>query len=42
MFLGLFDDAGEVTTTAVLHDDVEDASISVDVTVVISYDVFVI
>ena len=42
VFLCLFNDAGEVTTTAVLHEDVEDASVSVDVSVVISYDVFVV
>lgn len=38
----MFDDAGEVAAAAVLHDNVEDASISVDVSVVISYDVFVV
>ena len=42
MFLCLFDDAGEVTTTTVLHEDVEDAGVSVYVSVVISYDVFVV
>ena len=42
MFLRLFDDAGEVTTTTVLHEDVEDAGVSVYVSVVISYDVFVV
>ena len=42
VFLCLFDNAGEVTTTAILHENVEDASVSVDVSVVISYDVFVV
>lgn len=42
VFLCLFDDAGEVTTTAVLHKDVEDTSVSVDVPVMISYDVLVV
>jgi hypothetical protein len=38
----LYDDAGEVTTTAVLHEDVKDASVSVYMSIVIFYDVFVV
>lgn len=40
--LGLFDDGGEVAASAVLHENVKDASIAVNVSVVISYDVFVV
>lgn len=40
--LGLLDDGGEVATSAVLHEDVEDACVAVDVAVVIAYDVFMV
>ena len=42
MFLCLFDDAGKVTTTAVLHENIKNAGVSVNVSVVIPYYVFVI
>ena len=34
--------AAEVSATAIFHDDVEDASIAVDVTVLISYNMVVV
>lgn len=40
--LCLLDDGGEIATTAVFHKDVEDASVAVDVAVVIAYNVFVV
>lgn len=42
VFLCLLDDGGKVTTSAILHEDVEDASFSVNVSVVIAYNVFMI
>lgn len=38
----LFDDGGQVSTTAVLHKNIEDTSVSINVTVVISYNVVVV
>ncbi len=40
--LGLLDDAREVSSATVLHEDVEDAGVAVDVAVVIAYYVFVV
>ena len=40
--LGLLDDGGEVATTAVFHEDVEDAGVAVDIAVVVSDDVLVV
>ena len=40
--LSLLDDGGEVATTAVLHEDVKDACVAVDVAVVIAYNVLVV
>lgn len=40
--LCLLDDGGEVATTAVFHEDVENARVAVDVAVVIAYNVFVV
>ena len=40
--LGLFDDAGEVAAAAVLHENVEDAGVAVDVAVVVAHDVVVV
>ena len=41
LFRRLLDDGGEVATPAVLHEDVENSSVSVDVSVVVSYNVVV-
>ena len=41
LFRRLFDDGGEVATAAVLHEDVENSSVSVDVSIVVSYNVVV-
>lgn len=41
VFEGLLDDIGEVATAAVFHEYIEYASIPVDITVVISYNVIV-
>lgn len=38
----LLDDGGEVAAAAVLHKNVENASIPVDVSIVVAYDVFVV
>jgi len=37
----LFDDGGEVATAAVFHENVENSSVSINVSVVISYNVVV-
>ncbi len=42
MFRSLFDDGGQVTTSTVFHEDVENARIPVDVSVDVSYNVFVV
>ena len=42
MSLGLFDDAREVAAAAVLHKDVEDASFSVDIAVMVSDNILVV
>ena len=39
--LRLFDDGGEVAAAAIFHEDVENAGIAVDESVVVTYDVFV-
>lgn len=41
MSLGLLDDAREVAAAAILHEDVEDPSLSVNIAVVISYNILV-
>jgi len=41
LFRCLLDDSGEVTTATVLHEDVENSSVSVDISVVVSYNVVV-
>ena len=41
LFRCLLDDGGEVATAAVLYEDVENSSVSVDVSVVVSYNVVV-
>ena len=41
MPLGLFDDGGEVAASAEFHENVQDARIAVNVSVVIAYNVFV-
>ncbi len=40
--LCLLDDGAEVTTSAIFHEDVENASISVNVSIVIAYNVFMV
>ena len=40
--LGLLDNAGEVAAAAVLHEDVEDASVAVYVAVMVAHDVLVV
>ena len=40
--LCLLDDGAEVATTTVFHKDVEDASLSVNVSVMIAYNMFVV
>ncbi len=42
MSLSLLDDGGEVTTATEFHEDVEDARIAIDVSVMIAYDVLVV
>jgi hypothetical protein len=42
VFLCLFDYGREVPATAVFHEDVEDTCLSVDISVMISYNVFVV
>jgi len=42
LFRRLFDNSTKVATTAVFHDNIENSSISVDVSVVISYNVVVV
>jgi len=39
LFRHLLDDGGEVATSAVLHEDVENASVYVDLSVMVSYNV---
>ena len=39
--LGLFDDGGQVAAAAVLHDNIENAGVTVDVAVMVADDVFV-
>ena len=39
LFRRLLDDGGEIATAAVLHEDVENASVSVKISVVVSYNV---
>lgn len=41
VFRSLFDDGGEVAATAVFHENVENSSVSVDVSVMVSYNVVV-
>ena len=41
MSLGLFDDGGEVAASTEFHEDVQNACIAVNVSVVIAYNVFV-
>ena len=41
MPLGLFDDGGEVAASTEFHEDVQDACIAVNVSVMIAYNVFV-
>ena len=41
VFLCLLDDRGKVTTSTVFHEDVEDTGFSVNVSVVIAYNVFI-
>ena len=41
MSLGLFDDGGEVAASAEFHENVQDARIAVNVSVVIAYNMFV-
>lgn len=41
LFRSLFDDGGEVSATAVFHENVENASVSIDISVVVSYNVVV-
>ena len=40
--LCLLNDGTEVTTSAVFHEDVEDASISINVSIMVAYNVFVV
>ena len=40
--LGLFDDGRKVAADAILHDDIENAGVTVDVAVVVADDVFVV
>lgn len=42
MLLRLFDDGGEIAAAAVFHKDIKDATFSVNVSVVIAYNVFVV
>jgi uncharacterized alkaline shock family protein YloU len=42
LFRRLLDNGGEVATAAVFHEDVENSSVSVDVSVVVSYNVVVV
>lgn len=42
VFLGLFDNCGEVTSTTVFHENVEYSCIAVYVTIVIAYDMFMV
>jgi len=41
LFRRLFDDSGKVATTTVFHENVENSSVSINITVVISYNVVV-
>lgn len=41
MFRSLFDDGGQVTTSTVFHEDVENACIPVNVSVDVSHNMFV-
>jgi uncharacterized alkaline shock family protein YloU len=40
-FRSLFDDGGEVATATVLHENIENTGVSVNISVVISYNVVV-
>lgn len=42
VFAGLFNDSREIAATAVLHHDVEDSGVAIDMSVVVSYDVVVV
>lgn len=41
MSLGLLDDGGQVAAATVFHEDVENSSVSVDISIMVSYNVFV-
>lgn len=40
MPLGLFDDGGQVATSAIFHEDVKDSSVTVNESVMVSHNVF--